>query len=123
MIFENSKDQILLMLRDNKKDIPFPNMWYIPGGKVEKDETPENAVIRETKEEFELELHDFVLFKKYDWGEKVEFIYYKKIDFDSKNIHLNEGQKIDWFDLSRASKLKLAFNDNKILNDFIKSKS
>ena len=119
IIFENSAGEILLMLRDNKKEIPFPNTWYIPGGVVEEDEEPKEAVVRETMEEFELKLKDFVLFKKYVWADKIEFIYYKRIDFDANMINLHEGQKIEWMNSKKAAKLKLAFNDNKILADFI----
>lgn len=43
------QDRILLLLRNPDK--PQGNMWCIPGGKVEKNETPETAVIREVWEE------------------------------------------------------------------------
>lgn len=48
----NSNNNVLLLLRDDKIGIPFPNMWDIPGGEVEKDETPEQAIRREINEEF-----------------------------------------------------------------------
>ena len=35
IILLNSNNEVLLLLRDNKIDIPFPNMWDIPGGKME----------------------------------------------------------------------------------------
>jgi 8-oxo-dGTP diphosphatase len=122
MLFENFEGKILLMLRDDKKTISFPNTWYIPGGKVENYETPENAVVRETREEFELEINDFILFNKYIWKDKIEYIYYKKLNFDISKINLHEGQEIRWWNLGAAKKIKLAFNDNKILEDFINSK-
>jgi 8-oxo-dGTP pyrophosphatase MutT (NUDIX family) len=30
-----------------KLTIPFPNMWDIPGGKVEEGESPEQALLEE----------------------------------------------------------------------------
>ncbi|MCK7516403.1 MAG: NUDIX domain-containing protein [Ignavibacteriales bacterium] len=39
----NSNNEVLLLLRDDKVDIPFPNMWDIPGGKVEDNETPDRS--------------------------------------------------------------------------------
>lgn len=47
---------LLLTLRDDRPDIPFPNMWDFPGGGTEGQETPFDTVIRETREEVGLDL-------------------------------------------------------------------
>jgi len=44
-------DQLLVIRRDLKPCIPFPGFWDFPGGGRERDETPEECVIRETFEE------------------------------------------------------------------------
>jgi 8-oxo-dGTP diphosphatase len=62
IVFFNKKKQVLLFLRDDNPDIPYPNMWDVPGGHVGADETPEQCIIREMKEEMELDLDDFHLF-------------------------------------------------------------
>jgi 8-oxo-dGTP diphosphatase len=54
IILINSKNEVLLLLRDHNSEIPYPNMWDIPGGMVEKDETPEEAIKREMYEELNL---------------------------------------------------------------------
>lgn len=48
LIYDN---HLLTILRDNKPEIPFPNMWEIPGGGREGDETPSDCVSRELYEE------------------------------------------------------------------------
>lgn len=43
---------LLTYQRDNKPEIPWPNLWDLPGGGREGDETPEACAVRETMEEF-----------------------------------------------------------------------
>ncbi len=45
-------DQLLVYRRDNKPDIPFPDMWDLPGGGRENGESGAACVARETYEEF-----------------------------------------------------------------------
>ena len=51
LILENKKGELLFYLRDNKPNIPFPHHWDLFGGYIEEGETPEQALIREVKEE------------------------------------------------------------------------
>lgn len=45
------KDGKFLMGNKAKDVGPYPNTWRLPGGGVEEDETPEEAITREVKEE------------------------------------------------------------------------
>lgn len=47
----------------------FANMWEFPGGKIEKCETKEGALIREIKEELELDINisSFLTTVEYDY--------------------------------------------------------
>ncbi|TNJ41071.1 NUDIX hydrolase [Phaeobacter sp. B1627] len=47
---------LLVILRDERTDIPFPGYWDFPGGGREGDEDPEDCVLRETEEEVGLRL-------------------------------------------------------------------
>jgi len=49
-------DRLLIYLRDNKPEIPFPNHWDLFGGHVEEGEAPEEALVRELKEELGVDL-------------------------------------------------------------------
>ncbi|MGV6839976.1 MAG: NUDIX hydrolase [Planktomarina sp.] len=57
----------LVIKRDDKKGIPWPNHWDFPGGGREAVETPIETVLRETREEVGLILsaEDFVWEKSY----------------------------------------------------------
>lgn len=49
-IIENEKEEIFCALRS--PEMSLPNYWEFPGGKIENDETPEEALAREIQEEF-----------------------------------------------------------------------
>lgn len=61
-------EHLLVILRDDRPDIPFPGYWDFPGGGREGAETPEQCLIRETEEEAGLRLRaaDLVWRRKYE---------------------------------------------------------
>lgn len=121
IILINSNNEVLLLLRDNNKEIPFPNQWDIPGGKVETGESPEQAVRREMKEEMGLEnLDKFNHFKTYKTNDLTDHIFWKRIDLNVNEINLTEGQQIKYFSLEDIKNLKLAFNYNLVLEEFFR---
>ena len=70
----NNYDQVLIAKRPNNKHLA--GFWEFPGGKVEKDETPENALIREVKEELNVNINNKCI-------APLSFS-----EFDYKNFHL-----------------------------------
>lgn len=58
-------DRILTILRDDKTTIPWPNMWELPGGGREGDESPFECAAREVYEELGIQLtEDCLLWSK-----------------------------------------------------------
>ncbi len=49
-------DRILTILRDDKDNIPWPNMWELPGGGREGNENPFECAAREVYEELGIHL-------------------------------------------------------------------
>ena len=48
--------RILTILRDDKPTLPWPNLWELPGGGREGDESPFECVAREVYEELSIQL-------------------------------------------------------------------
>jgi len=59
------EQSILVILRDNKPDIPWPNTWELPGGGREGNESPFECAAREVYEELGIHLtEDCMLWSK-----------------------------------------------------------
>lgn len=72
--------QMLTILRDDKATIPWPNLWELPGGGREGDESPFECVAREVYEELKIQLskEDIV------WS----WIYPSMLDENKKSVFL-----------------------------------
>ena len=91
--------KLLIYLRDDKAEIPFPNHWDFFGGHVEAGETPEAALVRELKEELDIELDHWEFFRRYeclqgDAYPNIKFIYRGAVDRVPENLTLYEGQRL-----------------------------
>ena len=127
IILENDKGEFLLALRDNKSWIPFPNHWDLIGGHVEEGETPEEALIREVKEELDIELTDYSFYKEFlclegDAFENIKYIYTGKINIPIEEITLYEGQKAQYFTKEEIPDVKFANIIKSVVLDYIKYK-
>ena len=119
IILLNSNNEVLLILRDNKPGIPYPDMWDIPGGQIENDETPDETIRREMNEELGIKnLTEIKLFNIFTSENITDYIYWKRIDLDPDEINLTEGQRIEYFSIERIKQTKLAFGYNHILENF-----
>lgn len=104
------KKKYLLQLRDNKKNIFFPNYWGLFGGRLNIDEKNSIGILREIKEELNLEVkirkeimridYDMISFKK-----KRKLTYYECFTKDFSKLILFEGKRFEF----------LAFNELKCL--------
>jgi 8-oxo-dGTP diphosphatase len=118
ILIVNDRGEILLLLRDNKPTIPYPNMWDVPGGHVEEGETPEQCIIREMKEEMELDLQGFGLFSVREFSDREEYVFWQRANLNIENIRLHEGQRLRWFTRDEAKQTQLACGFNGVVEDF-----
>lgn len=88
-------DNKYLVTKRSKSETTFPEYWDIPGGLVEYGELPKNAVIRETKEEVNLNIIPTkVIHEDSNLDEKkdmifIRLVYLCKLVDDIKNIKLD----------------------------------
>jgi 8-oxo-dGTP diphosphatase len=113
IILENDKNEILLYLRDNKPGIPFPDHWDLIGGHIEEGETPEDALVREVKEELNIDITDYTFYKKYechtgDAYPNIKYIYTGRINLPIEKITLLEGVRPRFFSREEIPNIKFA---------------
>ncbi|KQC14306.1 MAG: hypothetical protein APR63_14595 [Desulfuromonas sp. SDB] len=111
LILENEKGEILLQLRDNKMEIPYPNCWGTFGGQVEEGESPEEAIIREIKEEIGYSLEQPEYFGNFPY-QGYDIYMFKKVDSDIQieKLKVQEGQAARFFSEEKLKELEFAFN-------------
>jgi 8-oxo-dGTP diphosphatase len=126
LLFDRHR-RLLVYLRDDKPDIPFPNHWDFFGGHVEAGETPEQALVREVKEELDVELAQWSFFRRYvctegDAYPNVKYLYWAKIDKLAEELTLYEGQRLLSIAPEQRRDLKFANILGQLLEDFIAAK-
>lgn len=124
IILENNSGEFLLYLRDNKPGIPFPDHWDLIGGHVEDGETPEEALVREVKEELDLDLKEYAFYRKYecltgDAYENIKYIYCGKINIPIEEITLLEGVRPQYFPRDEIPNVKFANILRSIVLDYM----
>ena len=124
IILENDKGEFLLYLRDNKPGIPFPDHWDLIGGHIEEGETPEMALVREFKEELDLDLKEYKFYKRYecltgDAYENIKYIYSGKINLPIEKVTLLEGVRPQYFSREEIPNVKFANILKSIVMEYI----
>ncbi len=109
---------------------PHKDKWALPGGFIELGERVEDAVRREMKEETNLDVKVERLFNVYSdpnrdpRGHMMTIVYLCSIMEGSPNILGGDDAKIaKFFDIEEIKKINLAFDHNKIINDYLNLKS
>jgi len=111
IILQNKK--ILLLQRSNYTK-NYPEFWGCPGGRAEEGETAEQNVIREVKEECNLDFTPTLILKKGIWQDRN---YYRFLGNWSGEIKIQELEVLDynWFSYKEAIKLKLSFDYKEVI--------
>jgi len=108
-----SDKKILLIKRSNYTKI-YPECWACPGGRAEAGETAEQNVIREVKEEVNLNFKPTEILTTATWQNR---FLYRFLSTWSGTIKIQEEEVTDfgWFTYSEAKQLALAFDYGKVI--------
>jgi len=111
IILQNKK--ILLLQRSNYTK-NYPEFWGCPGGRAEKDETAEQNVIREVKEECNLNFSPTSILKTGVWQDRN---FYRFLGNWNGEIEIQELEVLDynWFTYNEAINLKLSFDYKEVV--------
>ena len=115
------KNNATLMIHRIKKENDFhEGKWNGLGGKFEENESPEECVIREVKEESGLDiklpkLHGFITFPLFDGKEDWYVFVFTADKFTGKLIDSNEGS-LEWVPNEKIKDLNLWDGDTIFLN-------
>ncbi|WP_455095477.1 NUDIX domain-containing protein [Prevotella koreensis] len=114
---QNEKTQVLLIKRGSE---PCKDMWALPGGFMNIDESAEEAAIRELKEETGIDVKEVTQVGAYskvdrDPRERVITIaFYTVIDNPVRAVGQDDAKQAEWFTLDNLP--TLAFDHSEILS-------
>ena len=120
ILLNNRKDIVLI----RRKNAPFQGQFALPGGFVDVGETVENACIRESKEETNINVKILNLIgvfsdpKRDPRGHTISIIYELKI-INGKIISGDDASEVDFFKFDNIPQ-KLSFDHKKIISDYLK---
>ena len=113
----NEANEILLSKRPNNKHLA--GFWEFPGGKVESGETPEGALIREIKEELNIDINDKCIaplsFSEFDYKEfQLLLLLYicRRWEGEPKSMENNE---LKWVEPNMLRKYKMPPADDSLI--------
>lgn len=121
IILIDKNNKFLVQLRDDKENIYGPGKWGLFGGRKKNNETPEECIIREIKEELSIKLNKpkLVNMLKDDGGNQIfkHYIFFDCINKKTSDLKLNEGEKVAFYNSEDIECLdKVKWFNNLFLN-------
>lgn len=107
-VIKDENGKILITQRNLKK--AQGGLWEFPGGKIEQNETKENAIVREIKEELEIDIQveSYLAEKVFNYPEKDINLIALECKKVSGDIKLLEHEDYRWIDNSELGNFEFA---------------
>ncbi len=115
------RDGLFLLIQENS--LRWRGKWYLPGGAADKNETPEEAAIRETREEAGCEIRlngvFYVQFKPSFLSVKLCIFYKAELIGETIKTSVDaHSMAAGWFSYTDAMRLPLRSNLKRILEAY-----
>ena len=111
--------KVLISLRPEKKILP--NFWEFPGGKINTNESPEDSIIREIKEELSIDINKKSLkplsFNTYTYEDFHAVIFFYISRSWKGNPISKENQKILWIEINKLKNYNFLPGSKKFIFD------
>lgn len=114
VVFAIIRDNKILMQQRDENCKKFPLMWCLPGGESEKGENQETTLLREIKEEYDLDLKLEQCNHLMDYNNGADNVYLCKIN-PNQEPKLKEGLAMKWMTIDEIEKLELGFHQEGIV--------
>lgn len=107
-VIRNNQNQILCALRS--PEMSLPNLWEFPGGKIEKDEKPEETLVREILEELdcEIEVSELVEEVVHEYPAVIVNLLTYEAKITNGTPIASEHVKLEWKEISELNDLEWA---------------
>ena len=115
IIFSADRSSVLLSLR--KPDQHQGNCWEFPGGKIEPEESMEDALARELFEELNISpTHsEFYCDIAHDYTDKKVHLHFFRVTSFSGEPRGRENQQVQWFPLQAIAQLEFPEGNKPVL--------
>lgn len=122
-IIKNSEGKILIAQRNLKKS--QGGLWEFPGGKIEKNESKEEAIVREIKEELNMDIKVDSYFdeKIYNYPDKIIKLITLNCTMINNKYEVLEHEQIKWININEFKNYDFAPADIYFVDKIIKSNS
>ena len=111
-------DQGKVLIGQRLVEDAYFRKWEFPGGKLEKLESAEQALIRELNEELGISVHaskEFMVVK-HDYPDRQVMLYVRLVTEYSSKVTGNEGQALKWVNLEELSELDFLQGNQAIID-------
>lgn len=121
-IIENNDGDILIAKRNSKKS--QGGLWEFPGGKIEKNESADDAIKREIKEELniDIEINKWIIEKRHEYPEKTINLILCSAKWIGGELDLSEHEDSKWIKKEDIFNFQFADADKEIINEIFETK-